>query len=322
MSIKQIYLFVAVAGLTFAVVANAQTNIIDGITYVPVTPTETITVPPTGPTTAESKYQYSGYILMTVSGYWNPFGTEINPELGCYDCFYFFGNAPGSTNYNLAPDLYFGTSPGATAVVPYDGNISPYTTSHSYTFIANTLASFPSYLYFGVGDSYYPDNTGSLTAQITQLQPVPSAPAFTLQPVSQVVSPGQSVTFTASATGYPTPIYQWQFDGTNIIGATSGSYTIPSTALTNIGYYILLASNSVSVNSSSMATLGFIGINMLAAVYVTGPIGANYQIEATPGIGPTNWTALTNVTITSQPYIYVDYSTPTNSKQFYRAVPQ
>ena len=105
-------------------------------------------------------------------------------------------------------------------------------------------------------------------------------------------------------------------------GATGANYTLSSTSITNIGLYDVVIANSVNTNTSSVATLGFINLNMLAAVYVTGPIGAQYHIEATPALGPTNWTTLTNVTITSQPYIYVDYSTPTNSKQFYRAVPQ
>ena len=147
-------------------------------------------------------------------------------------------------------------------------------------------------------------------------------PSFTLQPVSEVIGAGQSVTFTAAATGYPAPTYQWRFNGVNIIGATGASLNIATTSITNIGLYDGVIANSAATNYSSVASLGFIDLKMLAGVYVTGPIGANYQIEATPAIAPTNWTTLTNVTITSQPYIYVDYSSPTNSKQFYRAVPQ
>lgn len=136
------------------------------------------------------------------------------------------------------------------------------------------------------------------------LPPVLMAPSFSLQPVSQVISPGQAITFTAAATGYPPPAYQWQFNGSNISGATGASYTLSATSITNIGSYDVVIANSVDTNTSSVATLGFIDLNMLAAVYVTGPIGAQYQIQSTPALGPTNWTALTNVTITSQPYIY------------------
>ena len=156
-------------------------------------------------------------------------------------------------------------------------------------------------------------------------------PIWTSQPMNQVVSAGQGFTFTAQAVGFPLPTYQWQFstDGltfANLSGATGASYSLASSSLTNIGYYLVVASNSVSTKTSSAATLTFlninININMLAAVYVIGPTGAQYQIFAAPALGTTNWTTLTNVTITSQPYVFTDFSTPTNRQQFYRTVPQ
>ncbi len=55
------------------------------------------------------------------------------------------------------------------------------------------------------------------------------APALTTQPVSQTVAPGQSVSFTASASGTPAPTVQWQVstDGgttwNNVAGATSAT---------------------------------------------------------------------------------------------------
>jgi hypothetical protein len=58
----------------------------------------------------------------------------------------------------------------ATSIAPYDGIYPAYTTSHTYTFITDIPGSTPSKLYFGVGDSYYPDNTGSLDVHITQLE--------------------------------------------------------------------------------------------------------------------------------------------------------
>jgi hypothetical protein len=97
---------------------------------------------------------------------------------------------------------------------------------------------------------------------------------------------------------------------------------VPSTSVTNIGWYDVVIANSVGTNTSSSVSAAFMDLNMLAVVYITGPIGANYLIEATPALGLTNWTTLTNVTITSQPFIYVDYSSSTNGRQFYRTIPQ
>ena len=148
-------------------------------------------------------------------------------------------------------------------------------------------------------------------------------PTFTNQPVSQVIHSGSSnVWFCAAATGFPTPNYQWRFNGVNIPGATGSCFTLLSTSITNIGTYDVVAANSAGTNISSAVTLAFADLKMLASVYLTGPIGKSYRIDATPQVAPTNWTTLTNITITTQPFIYVDYTSATNRMQFYRAVPQ
>ena len=109
---------------------------------------------------------------------------------------------------------------------------------------------------------------------------------------------------------------------TNITGATGASYSLGSSGVTNIGYYRILAINSVNTNTSAGVSLTFVNINMFAGLNILGPIGATYNVQAIPALGGSNWTTLTNLALPSQPYIYIDYSSPTNSKQFYRAVPQ
>ena len=160
-------------------------------------------------------------------------------------------------------------------------------------------------------------NTLSSNVNVTVVSP----PTISTQPVSQVVHSGQPVTFTATATGFPSPTYQWRFNGTNIEGATGTSYTLSATDLTNIGLYDVVVANSVATNYSTVASLAFIDLNMFAGVILNGPIGSNYRVESTPTAAPTNWTTLTNITLPTQTYIYIDYGSPTNSKQFYRAVP-
>ena len=82
-----------------------------------------------------------------------------------------------------------------------------------------------------------------------------TAPAITTQPTSQVVTAGSSVTFTGSASGNPTPTYQWQKNGTSISGATNSTFTISSAATTDSGTYTLVATNSAGTATSTGATL-------------------------------------------------------------------
>lgn len=101
------------------------------------------------------------------------------------------------------------------------------------------------------------NSAGIATSEVAVLtvNPVPVAPTITLQPVSQTVVAGMSVTFTASATGIPEPAFQWQKDGLDFIGATHSTLTINSVQPSDAGTYVLLATNSVGTASSSSANL-------------------------------------------------------------------
>jgi hypothetical protein len=98
------------------------------------------------------------------------------------------------------------------------------------------------------------------------LNVIPTAPpVVTLNPSNVIVSAGDGVTFTAAATGTPTPTVQWQVstDGgltwNNITGNTSAQTTtlILLTTNTNMnGYqYRAVFTNSVGTATSSAATL-------------------------------------------------------------------
>ena len=151
-----------------------------------------------------------------------------------------------------------------------------------------------------------------------------ASPSFTLQPTNEICSPGSEVTFTANAVGHPTPNYQWQFSGTNILDATNASFSIPSVGLANLGLYNVVASNVVGTNVSATASLSFLEMQCIPSVILYGPVNASYAIqEATSLGGGTNWTTITNVTLTaSQPYIFTDITSITNSGAFYRVLAQ
>ena len=82
-----------------------------------------------------------------------------------------------------------------------------------------------------------------------------TAPAITTQPVGQAVTVGNSVTFTAAASGTPTPTFQWKKDGVNIAGATNNSFTLASVVAGDAGSYTVVATNSVNSATSNPATL-------------------------------------------------------------------
>src|SRR5262249_25118157 len=69
--------------------------------------------------------------------------------------------------------------------------------------------------------------TSAVSFSLTNTVPVNVAPSITTNPTNQTVNAGQTATFTAAATGTPTPTVQWQVStngGTSfsdISGATS-----------------------------------------------------------------------------------------------------
>jgi Immunoglobulin domain len=81
------------------------------------------------------------------------------------------------------------------------------------------------------------------------------APAFTVQPRDQSARVASPVTFTAAASGSPTPTYQWKKNGVLISGATGASYTISSVKSSDAGTYTVMATNSHGRVTSAGAVL-------------------------------------------------------------------
>ncbi|MCU0771230.1 MAG: immunoglobulin domain-containing protein [Verrucomicrobia bacterium] len=95
----------------------------------------------------------------------------------------------------------------------------------------------------------------TLTVQVAQ------APEIVTQPASQTLRPGIPATLCVTATGAPTPTYQWRKDGTNlhnagrIAGATDACLTISGALESDSGVYSVVVSNTLDVVISSNATL-------------------------------------------------------------------
>ena len=86
--------------------------------------------------------------------------------------------------------------------------------------------------------------------------PLPwSSPTIVLQPQSLTVNTGSTATFTISASGKPTPTYQWRFDGTPLTDETSTTLTINDVQYINTGSYDAVVTNDVGTVTSNIATL-------------------------------------------------------------------
>jgi hypothetical protein len=135
-------------------------------------------------------------------------------------------------------------------------------------------------------------------------------PQITAQPTNQVVTEGQSVTFTVAATG-PILRYQWRKEGTDILGATNASFTRSAVNLNDAGLYSVVVSNDFGVVLSSNALLVVVAFGS-PAIFADG--------ERVIG-SVTRWASatLTLETAFAQGYIFytLDGAAPTFSSSLY-----
>ena len=162
-------------------------------------------------------------------------------------------------------------------------------------------------------------------------------PDIVSQPVSRTVPAGQSVSFTVGATGFPSPSYQWTKDGTNLIGQTGATLTIPSANGLDIGTYAVVVSNGSGHVTSGNATLTVLAPTMPAAIVapqmtgkgsveftVSGPAGSagfSYRIWATTNLmlAPitSKWNLVTNGIFGSGPVVIKDPKAADLPQRFY-----
>jgi len=163
---------------------------------------------------------------------------------------------------------------------------------------------------------------GSVTSAVISLIVwAPVMPVITTPPQSQTNAAGSTAVFGVVVSGTVPLSYQWRLNGTNIDGATSPHLIIATATFTNAGYYDVVVYNTVGSVVSTAASLAIVDIEMLPAIRVYGPLGADYSLQSLHSLTETNWNVMTNVSLPSQPFIFIDFGSPTNNQHFYRAVP-
>jgi len=138
-----------------------------------------------------------------------------------------------------------------------------------------------------------------ITAKVNSGSPGVVLPSITVQPASQTVTAGQTVTFSVAAAGTAPLTYQWSKNGGAISGATSPSYTSPATASSDNGaQFSAVVSNAAGSVASGTATLtvsaASTGLQVSTAQLPDGFVAGGYNstLAATGGSTPYSWSVL------------------------------
>jgi hypothetical protein len=159
-----------------------------------------------------------------------------------------------------------------------------------------------------------------------EVTPTPSRPpTITKQPANQTAIAGTRVTFPAEAVGTGSPGFQWQFNQTNIPGATAAGFTLADAQPSNAGNYRIVVSDgggaafswpaSLTVLVPVSSTSASLTSNGLVSVRLTGDVGTRFQIETSTNL--VNWSTLTVLTNLVGSVQFSE--APTDACRFYRA---
>ncbi len=159
---------------------------------------------------------------------------------------------PQSTSVPAAsPANFFVTASGAAPLSYqwyFNSNILSGATATNY-FIASVDATNLGAYFVIITNNY-----GSATSSVATLTFV-TPPVITTNPASLTIVSGGTANFSVTATGSAPLAYQWQFNSTNIPGATTNSYSLPGVTTNNAGSYLVIVTNSAGAATSSPALL-------------------------------------------------------------------
>ena len=164
---------------------------------------------------------------------------------------------PGSQTVNAGQTVSFGVVAWGTGTLSYqwskNGNPISGATSSGYTSPATTIADNGAVYAVTISNAY---GTVSSSNALLTVAPAAVAPTFSTQPASQSIPVGQTASFSVTVSGTVPLSYQWLKNGSNIVGATSSSYTTPAISDADNGaVYAVTVSNSAGAVTSSSATL-------------------------------------------------------------------
>jgi hypothetical protein len=118
------------------------------------------------------------------------------------------------------------------------------------------------------------------------------APVIREEPKSQIVLVGKAAHFGVQAAGNQPLVYQWQFNGTNILDATNANLVIPVTETTRPGNYQVTVVNALGTNQSRAVSLTWFSLTKCSdngcLLKVIGVEMKLYRVESMTNLAATN----------------------------------
>jgi alpha-tubulin suppressor-like RCC1 family protein len=120
---------------------------------------------------------------------------------------------------------------------------------------------------------------GSVMSSNAVLTVIALPPGILTQPTNETALVGSTAIFSVTATGSLPLSYQWQFNGTDIAGATNLSLTLDNAQTLNDGSYQMIVTNAYGSITSSIATL-----TVISSLVVAWGDNDNGQTNVPPGL--------------------------------------
>ena len=167
--------------------------------------------------------------------------------------------------------------------------------------------------------------TRSFTVNVVDQTLLAAMPKFATQLKGARVLKNQPVVFSVAMSGQAPFKYQWKYNGTNLPGQTSATFSIPAAKLVYAGAYMVQVSNSAGVTNSVVATLTVFTNTTPTMVTPTIPqpgrfsfqvpaeVGLKYVVEAT-----TDFQQWTPVLTNTAPFTFTDTNAASYTHRYYR----
>ncbi len=210
---------------------------------------------------------FTGYTKTTLSQWVNQWCTTVS-------------NNAYAAGYRVKPCIYCSSSHAAamldSTVTKWNADIANWYSNHSTAAAQAQAASGPpagiapwttwqfwQYDDQNVAQAITTGDGDIFNGTLAQLQATmvikPVGPNIIAQPATLSVVQGANTNLAVAANGTGTLRFQWQFDGTNIAGATASRYSLNNIQLTNAGNYSVSVTDNGGTTPSSLSYVSVVG---------------------------------------------------------------